>query len=74
MCVPLTFSLLNRFTHNLLLEAPLIYIPSLAFVGVMALAPYLIVAGRARGIRTLTGGILSPLSAAVGLPPHIASY
>ena len=33
MCVPLAFSLLNRFTHNLPLEAPLIYIPSLAFVG-----------------------------------------
>ena len=31
MCVPLAFSLLNQFTHNLPLEAPLIYIPSLDF-------------------------------------------
>ena len=33
MCVPLAFSLLNRSTHNPPLEAPLIYIPSLAFGG-----------------------------------------
>ena len=31
MYVPLAFSLLNRFTHNLPLEAPLFYIPSLDF-------------------------------------------
>ena len=37
MCVPLVFSLLNQFTHNLPLEAPLIYIPSLAFVGFTAI-------------------------------------
>ena len=33
MSVPLAFSLLNRSTHNLPLEAPLIYIPSLVFIG-----------------------------------------
>ena len=53
MCVPLAFSLLNRFTHNLPLEAPLIYIPSLAFVGHRIIAP-MGAAGRVRGIRTLT--------------------
>ena len=40
MCVPLAFSLLNRFTHNLPLEAPLIYIPSLAFVGEYDIDPF----------------------------------
>lgn len=39
MCVPLAFSLLNRFTHNPPLEAPLIYIPSLAFVGEYDIGP-----------------------------------
>ena len=40
MCVPLAFSLLNRFTHNPPLEAPLIYIPSLAFVGEYDIDPF----------------------------------
>ena len=54
MCVPLAFSLLNRFTHNPPLEAPLIYIPSLAFVGCRWFTPYLIVAGAGNGTRTRT--------------------
>ena len=54
MCVPLAFSLLNRFTHNLPLEAPSNLYTEHGFRRYDGFVPYLIVAGAENGNRTRT--------------------